>query len=241
MNLVEQWRNLLVSHGATGLWPLDDGIQRATGSLVRDLSGRGHHGTHLDAAVYTLFGTGPFGRMRGTYSPSSGGGDHLTVAHGTWLDQQALTVEFWFRTAADAAAQWGMMGRDPGSGSFRPWVVTLNAAGSISAYSNNSTGPVKTTTRTGLDDQQWHHFAWAYEAAGGTGFHMVDGEVDNSYTGGGTLPTSTEPLHILNQRAGTVAAFLGWMALTAFFPSKLTPAQIRSHYDIVRRYGACAA
>ena len=103
------------------------------------------------------------------------------------------------------------------------------STGKIEAFGNNQTGPVKSTTATGLDDGNWHFFAWAVDSSGG-GHHVVDSAVDNTYTGGGTLvtPTSVDMFVARNSVSG-IANWSGSIAWFAMFGSKLSVATLLEH------------
>lgn len=234
---VSAWRNACMIDNPLVLLPLQDGIGTA-GAVIYDASGRGRHGAVTPSGDLVANYPGPRGGTKAMLSDGVTTQRTLRIPYdAAWIEPQALTVEFWFRTSTDLGGSVGMVGRDT-VGANRPWVVVMLATGGINAYSNNNTGPVKTTTRTGLDDQRWHHFAWGYEAAGGTGYHMVDGAIDNTYTGGGTLPSQADPLHVFFTGAAALAAFPGALAFLAFYGTKLTPSQVRSHYDVIARQAA---
>lgn len=228
MHAVPLWRNLMVRDGALACWDLQADRREID---EYDWTHRGRHGVRQ--INVTRGGQGP---GRGTRSRWSNSDARFDVAHGSWMDVQQLTVEMWFRSDGDQAVTRGLMGRDPGSGNpDRPWVVQLTSTGAVEAYSDNALGPVQGTTRTGLDDSRWHYFAWAYDASTGNGSHYLDGALDNSYSGGGALATTTDDLEIMRQSTSS-NAWLGWMAFVGFFGQVLTAAQVRAHHDVVARH-----
>lgn len=210
------WTDLVVEAGALVALPM----QETSGTTLADVSGNGRDfsltGTH------TVGSSGP-----GVTKAVAFGGGYAAKSYASWMNVSAITIEMAFKTS-NLAASATLAARDGGS-SNRPWTVQMLSTGKIQAFGNNQTGPVKSTTATGLDDGNWHFFAWAVDSSGG-GHHVVDSAVDNTYTGGGTLvtPTSVDMFVARNSVSG-IANWSGSIAWFAMFGSKLSVATLLEH------------
>jgi len=212
------WAERVKADGALVAWPM----QETSGTTLHDVSGNGRDAT-LGGTV-TVGASGPTGATKAV----AFGGGYGSIAYASWMNTPSLTVEVMFKTAGIAAQKW-LVVRDGAGGSNRPFVTSVASAGNCYGYGNNQTGPAKTTTATGLDDGNWHFFGWGVDS-GGSGYHVVDGAVDNTYTGGGTI---TQPSAInINIGRNDLDGSNNWpgsLAFIAIFPTKLTTAQVLAH------------
>lgn len=196
-------------------------MQETSGTTLFDISGNGRNATLT--GTYTLASAGPLG----TRAVAFGGGS-ASIAYASWMNASAITVEMFF-TTADLAADRPLASRD-GGGSNRPWEIDMSANGRINAYGNNTTGPVKSTTGLGFDNGAWHYFAWGVDS-GGAGFHIVDGAVDNTYTGGGAMAQpGSVAINIANNAVGGIGTWPGSIAFfCVFVGAKLATARCLAH------------
>lgn len=217
---VYNWTNEVNADSPLLAWTL----QEASGSTLADVSGNGRNGTL--SGSYSRASSGPNGLASVAFT-----GGYGSIAYASWMNSASFTVEMFFMTS-DLSAVAGLAARD-GGGSNRPWTVQMKVNGAIDAFGNNQTGPVKTTIATGLDDGNWHYFAWGCDSGGG-GFHIVDGSVDNTYSGGGTIvqPASIGIFLGRNDVAG-LSNWSGSLAFFACYNTKISTSRLLAHRSAV--------
>ncbi len=144
------------------------------------------------------------------------------IPYAAWMNVTAMSISVWFKRAAITV-------REPlltADATARPFVVLLNADGSLGAYPPGS-GPVRNTVTTGLDNDAWHHFGWS-QTAGGVGLFVVDGVQDSTYISGGSLANANAPWALGGWATGG-DYFHGSMALLAAYNTALTLGQFQAH------------
>lgn len=214
------WTDLVTASGALVALPM----QELSGSTLVDASGNGRDFTL--SGIYTVGAAGPGAGVAVAF-----GGGYASRAYGSWMNVSAITIELMFKTA-DLVTPSELASRD-GGGSNRPWVIEMLSSGQVNAFANNQFGPVKSTTATGLDNGAWHYFAWAVDSSG-NGTHIVDGAVDNNYTGGGTLVTpASVDMYLARNNVSGAANWPGSIAYFAMFGSKLSTATLLDHRSAI--------
>lgn len=208
----------MLAPGPLALWPLDE----TSGAVANDRSGNARHMTINGSPAFTTrFLDGSLGMT------FDGSNDYCTIADAAWMDVATITVICFHQVSI--AAQRILVCRDAGGGaSDRPWTMSADTNGKISAFSNNQAGPVKSTTSTtAASSDRWHSIAWAFDNGTGAGSHHVDGVLDNNYTGGGSMGTGAAPIQIGMYLTSTAPA-LGGIRYVGVYGSVLSSDQILS-------------
>jgi hypothetical protein len=205
---VDPYATLVIRDGALAYWRLDE----ASGLIARDRIG-GNNGT-ISGGV-TLNQPGALaGDAAMAFDGTSSKIIAPVIAFGT-----AFTVEWWVKTSSVAlvscvsnrltGAVGGLFGLTGGKTYVYIQAFTLDLSGSRF-----------------IADGIWHHVA--ITRTGATTTYFVDGVVDQSQTGAGTID-ATNPVLIAADALG--AFFPGILDEVAIYQTALTPAQILAHYQ----------
>ena len=123
----------------------------------------------------------------------AGTGDYVSVPNAPSLNPTtAVTLEAWVRAAAGVDRYIMSKGDDSFYLGIGPDGTTSNKLSFYLLLSGGNSGWLQGTTS--LNDNLWHHVAATYD--GVTLRVYVDGLLENSRAGSGTLPTGTSPVRI---------------------------------------------
>ena len=200
-----------------GHWPFDEG----RGKSVRDVSGRGNHGT-----MKTLRWT--TGRLGGALEFD--GTDEVKVPYSSVFvpGTSDFSASLWLRS--DSREGRGVLSLHPGGyhGGKNCWTMGVRGErGTISAGVNDTVNGCRADGRTAVLDGAWHHVALVRK--GGEVLLYVDGRLDGS--GRAAAPADIRehnPLRIGNRPHVRDSFFVGTMDDVRLYSCALSLSQVRS-------------
>jgi hypothetical protein len=171
--------------GPSAWWKLDE----AAGPALVDATGAGHSGLLVN-------GPARIAGRTGLALAFDGVNDSATVPHEASLDAYPLSASFWMKTGATGLSA---VVNKYAAASLNGWQVFTNGGSLCAWYFRNATNYVWdgggcTLAVAGVNDNQWHHVAFAVDAGGGRLY--VDGALRASrgWTGTPGPATTTQPL-----------------------------------------------
>lgn len=216
-------------------WRFDD----ASGSSVADASGNNRPASYTNTGFNYRSTAGPCSRdnQNNVVTLTGNGYVYTNVAFGS--APTTLSEEFWFKTTTGGGKIAGLGDQRTGGSSVSDRHVYLTDAGRlVFGVLTNNTPRTVSSPDTYLDGR-WHHVVATLAPSGAQrGITLyVDGEAvaaNAAYTSGSSTPTyirvGADTISSTWPNAPSTPYYTGGLADLAFYPSALTPDQVRNHY-----------
>ena len=190
-----------------------------SGSVWNDRSGRGNHGTLVNAPIYSPTNLGNFQFLNNTY---------ISTPNNTALDTQTPSVEVWVKT--NATTQNGF------------WFEkgTVNTQYSLFQESNviqwrmnigGTTTNLSTTTATYMNTSNWYQVVATYSS--GSRRLYINGILVNSDTQSGTISTNSVGAIIGSYNNGGYY-YNGSLAICKVYNKALTLQEIKENFNATK-------
>jgi len=219
------YRSVILSDSPRAYWRLGE----TSGTAAADQMG-GNPGTYTGGVTL-----GQQGAIIGDTDAAArldGVDDYVVVPDSAGLDiTNAVTVEAWVQRTKNAAFQV-IVGK-PGNGQskFENYALWFNTSNGVTAYFGNGTSYV--AAGTNALDTNWHHVVATYDNA--TARIYVDGTQQGTATSTVQLTPNTQPLNLGRAQGTTAYSLGGKLDEVAIYPTVLSAARIKAHYDAARR------
>lgn len=158
----------------------------------------------------------------------------ITDAAQTGLDLTTdFTFEGWVKIESLASNMAVISKGDVNAEATRQYVLEIDSSGNIRLWTSNGTSTAILTSTSTLSTGQWYHIAVAYDVSAGQAFFYIDGQLDNSPTGGKTtLNTTSEPFYIGGRKNTTVGqTFDGIIRNVRVWSDIRTQSEIQANID----------
>lgn len=228
------YRDVVLADRPRAYWPMGD---NGAGSVARDISGHGHHGTYTGSGTAGLYdyavATGMPGAGR---SLRFGNTFHLPWPASARQSVAEFSRECWVVTTQNSTMYVvGQYGAVDGEDFWEMWgdssfQLFLYRGGFVYRYNPTSAAPARTSL---IRDGRLHHMVYTRGAARVRVY--VDGDLWHDLAGGGTQTLlSSCPGSCGRQLVDNINNFVGVMQHAAIYDYELSRDQIIRHYQAGR-------